>query len=133
MNLHEIKDTIVKSMKENGVSLLYYSSYSTHSLYLKLDNGLLNTVRISDHPGKKHLNYRYEIGPHIKEFKVDHSKKYKSYMFPSDEVDKLISTILEDRKDKMEKYSPSGYTYFYEKNAREHANDKGFWSSARSI
>ena len=36
-------------------------AYSTNSIYLKFDYGIVNSLRISDHEGKKHLSYRYNI------------------------------------------------------------------------
>lgn len=38
-------------------------AYSTNSIYLKFDYGIVNSLRISDHEGKKHLpDTMYTIG-----------------------------------------------------------------------
>lgn len=132
-NLTNIKDRIVQTLKSNGISILYYESYTTNSMYLKLDSGLLNTIRISDHTGKKNLNYRYEIGPHISETHTDYSKKYPSHLFTENDVDLMLSRILADKDSKLEKYSSDGYKSIVQRNARDHANDKGFWKQARPI
>ena len=42
---------------EKGFIVQRYDSVTTNSIYLKLDYGMCNSIRISDHKGKKHLSY----------------------------------------------------------------------------
>ena len=54
-------DAIVSILKDKGFVIQRYDAYSTDSVYLKLDYGVCNSIRISDHEGKKHLCYRYNM------------------------------------------------------------------------
>ncbi|WP_181879268.1 hypothetical protein [Levilactobacillus brevis] len=47
--------------QSQGIKVMRYDAYSTNSVYLKLDYGLLYTLRISDHPGKRYLAYRFNV------------------------------------------------------------------------
>ncbi|MBM7715323.1 hypothetical protein JOC94_002310 [Bacillus thermophilus] len=51
--LQETADYIIARLKKKGIVIQRYDSYSTNSIYLKLDYGVSNSVRISDHKGKK--------------------------------------------------------------------------------
>ena len=53
--IKKIADDISRSLLEEGFDILRYDSYSSNSVYLKIDCGVCHTIRISDHPGKKHL------------------------------------------------------------------------------
>lgn len=65
----EIADYLSEELKNNGFTVHRYDAFSTKSIYLKLDYGVCNSIRISDHNGKKYLKYRYNIGEGIKNTK----------------------------------------------------------------
>ncbi|MFR1638197.1 MAG: hypothetical protein ACLSVD_02925 [Eggerthellaceae bacterium] len=69
-----------------------------HVQRLKLDCGMCNSIRISDHRGKKHLAYRYNIGPWIKKRWHDHDGRYPRHYYPIDEADVLVANVLRDRE-----------------------------------
>ena len=64
--LQEIADSICRRLKKKGFSILHYDAMSTDSIYLKLDYGVCNSIRIGGHRGKSKLKYRYNIGTNIK-------------------------------------------------------------------
>ena len=53
---------------EKGFIVQRYDSVTTNSIYLKLDYGMCNSIRISDHKGKKHLSYMYNLRSDIKKY-----------------------------------------------------------------
>lgn len=59
--IHAIARQVTERMKEQGVIVHRYDAYSTNSVYLKFDYGAAYSLRISDHKGKKHLKYRFNI------------------------------------------------------------------------
>ena len=59
--LNDIANDIIKTLKSIGFVIQRYDAYSTNSIYLKLDYGVCNSIRISDHTGKKYLKYRYNV------------------------------------------------------------------------
>lgn len=139
MKLHDLRkrnatdiivERIAKRLLEAGVDIRYYSAYSTDSRYIKLDDGVLNTVRISNHPGKPRLCYRYEIGPHIKKRETVMKNGYPSHLYPEADIDILIRDILAERRHRINVWGESRYASFREKNIRDNANAKGFWAQA---
>ena len=68
MELNDIAEMLCRNLISEGFIIQRYDAYSSNSIYLKLDYGVCNSIRISDHPGKKYLKYRYNIGPYVKEF-----------------------------------------------------------------
>lgn len=124
--LRDIVDYLCKKLLENGFTIQRYDAHSTNSVYLKLDYGVCNSIRISDHPGKKYLKYRYNIGPYVKNFhKVQ--DKYIRYYYRQDKAKNLIKKILEDRKQKQEQYGKDNYQRFMEKNRLNNFRNAGFW------
>ena len=54
--IYSIADYIVDSLLTYGFTIQRYNAYKTSSVYLKLDFGVCNSIRISDHDGKEHLS-----------------------------------------------------------------------------
>jgi hypothetical protein len=116
---------IVKA-KEAGFIVQYYGSHTTNSHYIKLDYGVAHSVRVSDHNGKRHLKYMYNVmtTQGKKESKLE--DQYVRYFFPVSEesIDEIISMACDVRN----------YTFGYEElveKAKSDAKDKkGFWQYA---
>lgn len=58
--LNSLAERIISELKDKVV-IHRYDAYSTNSIYLKFDYGVANSLRISDHPGKRHLRYRFNL------------------------------------------------------------------------
>lgn len=126
----EIADTLVKRLLAEGFIIHRYDATSTNSVYLKLDYGVCNSIRISDHPGKKHLKYRYNIGPFITEYKQV-KDKWPRFYYKSTKT--LIKKIIADRKEKQNKYGIGRYLDFMSRNKHDKSNNKGFWTQAHRV
>ena len=124
-----VADELQNKLLAKGFVVQRYDAYSTNSIYLKLDYGVCNSIRISDHRGKKHLKYRYNIGPF-----VQHRKQVKDgfdrFYIPVGDMSELIRQILFDRDAKERLYGKSAYQAFMRKNEAHNADSKGFWSKA---
>lgn len=131
--LDHITDTLVHELKAHGIDLLYYGAYGTKSRYLKMDDGMLHSIRISDHPGKQHLKYRYEIGPHISQQHCVMKQGFPCHKYPADVINQLLTDILKERDTRLRTYGPAKYAYYRQKSVEENRNKKGFWSKARHI
>jgi hypothetical protein len=126
--IKEITDKIISTLIEKGFVIQRYNSYTTNSVYLKLDYGVSNSIRISDHGGKKYLNYKYNI---ILDGKTERiMQKYYRYYFNPDDVDKMIGFILNEKEEKIAKYGADAYESFMRKNKSNHKGDEGFWKSS---
>ncbi len=130
--IKSLAEVIQESLLEDGFVVQRYDAYSTDSIYLKLDYGVCNSIRISNHEGKKYLRYRYNIGSHIPKYRMAHDR-YERYYYPACQVTVLIRKIEEDRKQKIKRYGPQKYKHMMEKNLKEHKNAPGFWKQARLV
>jgi len=108
-SLLDLAQVIEDELLRNGIILHRYDARSTDSIYIKLDYGLANSIRISDHKGKGHIHYKYNIGPNISKLKVDRSGKYPIHYYPTKFIDKMIKDILEERDLKIKKYGINRY------------------------
>ena len=130
--IDELAEEVVNRLKSVGFIVLRYDAYSTDSIYLKLDYGMSNTIRISDHRGKSYLKYRYNLLTYIEEQYVE-MDKYPRYYYPEDDLLFMIDKIIFDRNCKMIKYGTHNYLRYMEESKRKHRDDKGFWSKARLV
>lgn len=135
--MNPLAETIIKQLKKKGFVLQLYEATSTNSIYLKLDYGVCNSIRISDHPGKSHLKYRYNIGPHIQTYRkrnvYQNGVRMEQYYYPEKDLDKMIKDIVNTRKMKQYRYGDEQYQKYMEKNKYDHKNERGFWRDARLI
>lgn len=130
--IKEIADTIVNALKDKGFTIQRYDAYSTDSVYLKLDYGVCNSIRISDHKGKKHLCYRYNLIVGCEDNIIE--ERYIRYYFNEKNITGLLCQILFDKQCKIQKYGKVAYKNFMIRNKMEHNKDKdGFWSHAKLV
>lgn len=129
--LKAIANTLISTLRGNGFVIQRYDALSTDSIYLKLDFGVANSIRISDHNGKKHLQYRYNVILGCANNIVEET--YMRYFFNEDSLEALVLQVLFDRKMKVNKYGKLSYRNFMIKNMNEKGNSKGFWNDAKLI
>ena len=127
--LKNLADSIANRLAGEGFVVQRYDAYTTDSIYLKLDYGVCNSIRISSHAGKKHLKYRYNIGPYIDGFHVV-KDKYDRFYYPVDEMEDMIAQIIDDREIKLSRYGCESYAEYMLKNKRDKASSPGFWREA---
>lgn len=108
-----------------------YDAYSTNSVYLKFDYGVGNSLRISDHKGKKHLAYRFNIILDLREPKNDTSGEFPRNYYPPDMVAQAIEDILAGVEAKRARYADYSGTMKIAKERAEH--ERGFWQQARQV
>lgn len=129
----KLADDLTERFIAEGFVVHRYDAYSTNSVYIKLDCGMCNSIRVSDHRGKKHLKYRYNIGSWIKERRHENDK-YPRHYYPINEVDVLVKTVLRDRQRRKERYGVDKYEALMRKNEHEGAKAScGFWSQAVKV
>lgn len=129
--LNNIANYIITNLKSNGFTIHRYDAYSTNSVYLKLDYGVCNSIRISDHSGKKYLKYRYNLilNGEIKQIQ----DTYPRYYYNQNSINDMINKIILDRNQKVEKYGQVSYNNFMRTNNQQSADKKGFWAQAKLV
>lgn len=128
----ELADNICQKLLAQGLIIYRYDASSTNSIYLKLDYGVCNSIRISDHVGKGYLKYRYNIGTDIKKITTQ-MDTFERHYYPAEKVDALVAAILADRAAKQNRYGMKRYKQFMRENQRSHAESPGFWQTARQV
>lgn len=131
MTIIQCANKIEEMLRSKGFVIQRYNAYSTQSIYMKLDYGVCNTIRISDHPGKQHLQYRYNLIFGGENNIIE--DKYIRYYFNENSVKDLLMQILFDKEAKLQKYGKEKYRSFMVKNMTEHQDDKGFWRDAKLV
>lgn len=131
--LNDLAERVIGKLK-NKVVIHRYDAHSTNSIYLKFDYGVANSLRISDHPGKKHLRYRFNLiteqagTPHY----IVMNGEFPMHFYPPEEIDRLVNDILDAKEDKAKYYT--SYDAVMKKAAADSRNEqKGFWAGARKI
>lgn len=127
-SIKQTADTIIQALKAEGIIIQYYESITSKSVYLKLDYGVLKSLRISDHNGKKHLKYRYNIQTNIQRSRYD--REQKRFYYPMSDVNRLIEQILKDRNDKTTRYGQAKYNEFMFQNHKDNRSKNGFWKDS---
>lgn len=130
MKPKEIAECLCERLIAEGFTVQRYDAYKTDSIYLKLDFGVCNSIRISDHTGKKYLKYRYNIGSFVKKHRYENKRGLPRLYFRQDQVEILIEQILRDRKSKIKRYGADRYRRYAEENRVENSQKKGFWRQA---
>lgn len=110
----QVADILCRRLLSAGFIVHRYDAYSTNSIYLKLDCGVCNSIRISDHTGKGYLKYRYNIGIDIRK-KQKTQDTFPRYYYPISESNALIEQILRDRAEKQKKISKIKLSKLYQK------------------
>jgi hypothetical protein len=95
-DMKAIADEIQEKLLDMGFTVHRLDAYTTNSVYLKVDCGVCHSIRVSDHNGKEHLKFRYNIGTFVKKFRSVNDM-YRRYYFTVDEVDRLVKFVKYDR------------------------------------
>lgn len=133
MKLKEIAKYMQTKLLEQGFIIHRYDAYSTNSIYLKLDYGACHSIRISDHGGKKHLSYKYNVERGICRpgWHKDSKGFWKYYCSTSEnDVNNLINIIMADKL-KLKTYY--NYNLLIDKHKSDINNSIGFWKDAREV
>src|SRR5690242_18740705 len=88
-SIRRLADRITRAVKARGISVQRYDAYTTNSVYLKFDYGVANSVRISDHNGKKHLSYRFNLLTTLDGSYAELEGEHPHYYYTPDDFDRL--------------------------------------------
>ena len=127
-------DIIIQLLIDNGFAIQRYDAVSTNSVYLKIDYGVCNSIRISDHIGYSHLSYRYEmlIGkPNGREYIKKNG--YWCTRYGANDYQKLMDDIVSNREKKLKRYGFNGYNRLIEQSIKSNQGKRGFWQYAKTI
>ena len=108
MSTEVLLKKVKRALEEHDISVDVQKAITTTSIYVKLDNGALKSLRIGDHSGKRRYHYGYEIGSHVKNyhefFGEWDGKAYIRIRFPVDQIEELVTAIRLERTNKILRY-----------------------------
>lgn len=125
MSIKDYMHKLLDDLDCHGFVLQYYEAYSTNSCYIKLDYGVSNSIRISDHKGKDKYPYRFNL-------MIDLDKSYEEkgrYYYCTNDYNKMLCDIMKFKEKQLNEYGFSYYEYML-KNKKDSKNKKGFWSKS---
>lgn len=124
---------IQNKLLDEGFIIHRYDSFSSNSIYLKLNYGFAHSIRISDHKGKSHLDYRYNVLLNIEKHVTKRTAKGRNMYFygPSCYAD-MVRFIIHTKKLLIEKYGDRWYNFQVEKYSMN-TSTTGFWSNAYRV
>lgn len=130
MDLNKIAEMVIEQLR-GKVIIHRYDAYSTNSIYLKFDFGIANSLRISDHYGKKYLKYRYNILTIQKSKQVKKDCRFERIYYSPDMVNAVCRDILSAKEAKRNKYRD--YDGLVKRKSQEIYHEKGFWTQAKEV
>lgn len=123
---------LIKELKEQDFTVMRYDSYSSNSVYLKINDGVVGTIRISDHHGYKHLKYRYNLIIGVEKHKTLEGN-FERFYFPMMLIQTLVFKVIYDHQERLERYGDVAYKHYMENNRKTGASKKGFWQKAKYV
>jgi len=134
--INDVANRVMKKLLEAGVKIQYYKAYSSNSVYIKLDYGLANSLRIGDHEGYEHLNYMFKVDVNHNGYRKVESNRFTQYTYaPSKkQVTKLIKHILAHREKRISQYGGiENYQQAMSQQRINNIHNKGFWEKAKVL
>lgn len=130
LTIDEIAAAVINKLR-GKVVIHRYDAYSTNSVYLKFDYGVANSLRISDHPGKKYLKYRFNILTTQKCKQIKHDKGFDRIFYGPDMINAVCRDILNAKEAKKARYRD--YDAIVQNKINEVGHEKGFWQQAVKV
>ena len=119
MTGNDVVNILVPKLLDIGFVVHRHNSYSTSSIYLKLDYGMACGIRIADHPGRKKYKYRFNIIKDYKGDKVIFKDGLICNFFDFNELDNVLEAVKEEKQNKIKKYGLEKYIMCMEKEKQE--------------
>lgn len=133
-NIQEIATELCDAFLVNGFKVQRYDAYTTKSIYIKLDYGMCNTIRISDHEGYGYLSYKYNIRLDIKENCTYRDKNgYTRYYIAPQNINSFVRHIIRERDVKICRMGLERYKECVNKKFDTNCETPGFWSKCKEI
>lgn len=129
-DLNEIAEKVIEQLR-GKVIIHRYDAYTTSSIYLKFDFGVANSLRISDHYGKRYLKYRYNILTTQKSKQVKKDCGFERIYYSPEMVNAVCRDILAAKEVKKNKYKD--YDGLVKRKSQEVYHERGFWTSAKEV
>ncbi|MBQ3328458.1 MAG: hypothetical protein IJG88_00725 [Eggerthellaceae bacterium] len=128
-----ISDDIARRLLAEGFTVHRYDAVKTDSVYLKLDWGACNSIRVGSHPSLPHAKHKYNIGTWIC-VTMEVEDPLLRFFWPVECVPDLVERAVADREARIGLDGEAGYEDSIRRKRREARRAKsGFWAHARRV
>ena len=130
--LQQVAQTVISECLREGINVMRYDAKRSNSIYLKFDDGIVGSMRISDHPSNKRLKYKYNIvlgSKRIKRTNGCHMNLYTDL----DDVQWIVRQVKRNYVAHKARLGTEVYQKLMKKNRDLADRTKGFWASAKYI
>ena len=127
MDTRTLMNKLLNDLNKENFILQYYEDYSTSSCYIKLDYGVSNSIRISDHKGKDKYDYRFNFIINLDNSYEESGRHY----YCANDYNKLIFDVKKFRDEQLSRFGFNYYEYML-RNKKDGDNKKGFWAKAKN-
>lgn len=125
---------LITLLQREGFTIQRYNSVTTSSIYLKLDYGVCNSVRIGDHKGKKQYKYRYNVDIGRKQINRHKTPEgWHRWYYPETALRNLLQDVVKERQLLKNKKGEAHYQLLMAQRELEGRGTKGFWQSAQLV
>lgn len=137
-NTEEAVEYITDRLIKAGIVVHRYDAMTSCSIYLKFDYGVSNTLRVSDHKGKTHLNYKYNLNTTSRgKEKSMTPDGYARYTYGLDSVCQMVDDIISSRQTTITKYGMGRFNRNL-RSAKQRSKEypvasRGFWRKAYKV
>lgn len=112
MNGIDVVNILVPKLLDMGFIVHRYNSYTTSSIYLKLDFGVSCGIRIADHPGKQKYRYRFNVLKDYKGDKVILKNGLICRFFNFNELNSVLEEVQQEKQNKINRYGLQKYKMY---------------------
>ena len=127
MTTYEVADELCNRLSEFFI-VHKYCATTTKSVYIKLDYGVANSIRVSDHNGIEKYKYKYNIRKDIEEKYEEMEGTYLRKYYPFKDIGDLVIDVVVDRE--MKKVTIGKEEYYKqmeEKKKQSESATNSFW------
>ncbi|MFB6473319.1 AAA family ATPase [Paenibacillus glucanolyticus] len=129
-----IADELIKLLQSEGFTIQRYDSMTTSSIYLKLDYGVCNSIRIGDHKGKRQYKYRYNVDIGRKQVNRHKTPEgWERWYYPETALRALVKDAVLERKRLIAKHGQEQYWVLMAQRKFDNQGNKGFWQNAKLV
>lgn len=127
---------LIKRLKQENFLIQYYHSMTSESIYLKLDYGVCNSIRISNHRGNPKLCYRYNFQENMTQKSIVEYKGSNGlprYFSSFENMEEMVQLIIRHRQAKRRKYGYKKYNQAIEIAYAQNEGRPGFWQKYKYV
>lgn len=131
--IQAVAGEIIQRCQAQGIIVLRYDSASSNSIYLRLDEGVLGSIRISDHKAKKRAKHRYNLLVDGRTYVKSHKDGFTEFFTSLDNVELIFRRILKEREFLKKTYLPFRYKHYMRVNKSNSKTSSRFWRRAKYV